>query len=328
MYLGSFVVVGLALSILGPSIGALKAQVGVDTGQISAVFTAQGAGYLLGASVIGRHFDRGASNRLFGRGLLALAVGVAAVPAARSLVVLVGLFGLIGAAAGTIDVGANTLLTRRRSAASASWLATLHLSFGVGALASPALVALSESLNDDVLIAAMGTAVVSCIVAAWAARADAPAAEGLAFDGPTGDATDDLVEGPPPIPPAPHRRERSAMPRAAWLIVGGLLLNVAAELLVRRMDPHLLRGRGPRSGHGHRRHGGLLGGVRHRTASERLPGPADVQLGHVVALRDAGAGRRRGDGDRPGITSDRVDGCGAHRVRARSPVPHDHRVGW
>ncbi len=221
MYLGSFVGVGLALSLLGPSIGLLKGQVEVDTGEISAVFTAQGAGYLLGATVIGRRFDRGASNGLFTRGLLTLAVGMAAVPAARSLVVLLCLFGVIGAAAGTIDVGGNTLLTRRRSGAPAAWLAALHLSFGIGALLSPALVAASESLRDDVLFATTVTAVVCCGVAAWAAWADPPPPGHQTSAGPI------PSRGPFRLRSVPRR---PAMPKGAWLIVGALLLNVAAEL--------------------------------------------------------------------------------------------------
>ena len=48
-YLASFVVLGLALTFLGPVLTTLRDQIGVSTATISVLFGAQSLGYLAGA---------------------------------------------------------------------------------------------------------------------------------------------------------------------------------------------------------------------------------------------------------------------------------------
>jgi FHS family Na+ dependent glucose MFS transporter 1 len=208
VYLAAFVVVGLALTLSGPAIGLLKAQVGAGTGAIGVVFTAQGAGYLVGALVLGHGYDRGSGNRLMALSLVAVAVGTLCLPLPDELLLLCLTFAAVGVAAAVVDVGGNTLLGWSRGGGAAPWLAALHFCFGLGALASPLVVAASDHLSDGIGPAAVAVAVTSVAVAAWV------------FPLPT----------PPRPEPAAVSHDRTAAERGTMLVSIFLFLYVGVEV--------------------------------------------------------------------------------------------------
>lgn len=142
LYLVAFVVLGLMSNLAGPGLSTLRTQVGASLGDIGLIFTAGSLGGLVGAIGGGRGFDRGLGHKLLGGVYLCAAAALLILPLATALTHLcVGFFAL-GACAGVIDVGCNSLIVwgngGRRSVG--SLLNALHLCFGLGALLAPTAV--------------------------------------------------------------------------------------------------------------------------------------------------------------------------------------------
>ena len=158
-YLASFIVVGLALSILGPSLTYLRLRAGVSKGEIGILFAAQSLGYLLGALGSGKVYDRGLGHVALAGGLVGIAAAASVIPFVSSVGGLAVAFGCIGAFAGLVDVGGNVLVVWvSRGSGSSRLLNALHLFFGIGALLSPVLVNRSIAWSDGlgVAVAALG----------------------------------------------------------------------------------------------------------------------------------------------------------------------------
>ena len=115
-YLASFVVLGLALTFLGPVLTTLRDQVGVSTATISVLFGAQSLGYLAGAVLGGRGYDLGFGHRLMAGSLVGAAVAFLVISVAGSLTVLIVFFVLLGLSGSIVDVGGNALLVWTRGA--------------------------------------------------------------------------------------------------------------------------------------------------------------------------------------------------------------------
>ncbi|HEX4491755.1 MAG TPA: MFS transporter [Acidimicrobiia bacterium] len=175
-YLSTFVVLGIVLGMLGPALPSLRRQVHASVGAISFVFVAQSAGYLAGAVIGGRGFDRGLGHRLLGGALAWMAVGLLLVTRAGSIVTLCAAFAFLGLALGVIEVGSNTLLLWARHPAPASTINALHFLFGVGALLSPLLVNRALALRGTVRLAYLGAACVAVLAAAIVAAYPSPRA--------------------------------------------------------------------------------------------------------------------------------------------------------
>jgi FHS family Na+ dependent glucose MFS transporter 1 len=168
LYLASFLVVGLALSVLGPALTELRDRTGSGIGGIGILFVGQSIGYVVGSLIGGRLYDRFLGHRVFAGALLLLAVGLALVPSFDTIDGLLIAFVLIGLGASTADVGANAMLMWKLGAGSGRAMNLLHLCFGLGALAAPLVV----HVGLDV---AARTAGVLCIVfAGWALTVPSP----------------------------------------------------------------------------------------------------------------------------------------------------------
>ncbi|MGZ4681814.1 MAG: MFS transporter [Acidimicrobiales bacterium] len=174
VYLASFLALGLSFSLIGPALSHLQEQTGSSLGAIGVLFTVQAFGYLIGSIVGGNLYDRGFGHRVLGSSLLLMAAALLAIPHARDLVLLCGLFGLVGTGAGSADVGGNTLLVWRRGGSDGAALNGLHLCFGIGALASPVLVAWSLSARGDLVAASFAMAVPTAAVGLWALLRPSP----------------------------------------------------------------------------------------------------------------------------------------------------------
>jgi len=163
-YLGSFVVLGFSLSTLGPALSVLRHHTDSSVGQISALFVAQGVGYLVGSIVSGRMYDARGGNRLLAAGCAVSAVASLCLPVVSSLVVLCLVCAVLGAMGGVIDVGGNTLVVWQLGSESGGWLAALHCCFGIGALCTPLAVAWSVDSGNDLWISSGLAATVALAV--------------------------------------------------------------------------------------------------------------------------------------------------------------------
>lgn len=139
-YFGSFVLLGMAASALGPSLPWLAERTGSEIGTIGFLFTATSLGYMLGSLGGGRGYDRLPGHRLLPLAILITGAGLAAVPYIGSLAALTPLMFFLGLSQGVLDVGGNLLLVWVHRARSAPFLNGLHFSFGLGAMLIPFIV--------------------------------------------------------------------------------------------------------------------------------------------------------------------------------------------
>ena len=96
LYLVSFLVVGMAMSVLGPALTELRDRSGADLGDIGVLFAGQSIGYIVGSFGGGRLYDRFNGHRVFAAALVVLGVGLALVPAFNGLTALFMTFVVIG----------------------------------------------------------------------------------------------------------------------------------------------------------------------------------------------------------------------------------------
>jgi MFS transporter, FHS family, Na+ dependent glucose transporter 1 len=211
-YYAAFVLLGLMLTSIGPSLDALQAQSGSTTEAIALLFTANSLGYIAGSLLAGRLYARIPGSRVLPVALLVLALLTLTIPAMGSLASLVIVFGLIGIPLGVMDVGGNTLLVWLYRDEVAPYMNALHLSFGVGAFLGPLVfdrfaVATGNAATTFWLLAALMVP-----VAVWLARLPSPDS-----------------------PPAAHvdAGGRSILRRYAWLvglIAAFFFMHMGAEL--------------------------------------------------------------------------------------------------
>lgn len=152
-YCGAFAALGLAVSALGPALPKLAEQVGVELDAISILFTARSAGFLAGAILAGRLYDRFSGHHLIALSLLMVALTITAVPFMPALGILVALFLLMGLFQPGIDVGGNTMLLWLYREKVGPVMTGVHFFFGVGALLSPLIIRWSFTNNSGLSIA-------------------------------------------------------------------------------------------------------------------------------------------------------------------------------
>lgn len=186
-YYATYVLLGLMLTAIGPSLDALQAQSGSSTGAIALLFTANAIGYIAGSLAAGPLYGRITGHRLLAAALLALAALTVTVPGLGSLALLIVVFALIGIPLGVIDVGGNTLLVWLYRADVPPYMNALHLSFGVGAVIGPLVFAWFAVASGNAATTYWLFAALTVPVALWLVRLPSPvspvAAETAAGEG-------------------------------------------------------------------------------------------------------------------------------------------------
>lgn len=168
LYLGSFLLVGLALSVLGPALTELRDRSGSGIGSIGVLFAGQSVGYIVGSLAAGRLYDRFDGHRVYAGALVVLGAGLGVLPLFDSLTGLFLAFLVTGLGASTTDLGANTLLLWQLGPGSGRAMNLLHLCFGLGALLAPLVVHIGLQFTG-------GAAAAGCLVMAYVAmRIPAP----------------------------------------------------------------------------------------------------------------------------------------------------------
>jgi fucose permease len=159
-YFAAFLGLGVAISFFGPALPTLRHQTHSSVGEMGFVFAAQSLGGLAGSIAAGRLFRRFGGPHLIAVAVFALAGSMAVIGVATSLVVVIACGLVLGAGAGTMDVGANTLVpTVVDPAALVSSMNALHMCFAIGAVATPLLVGLSTATTDGLDVATLTFAI-------------------------------------------------------------------------------------------------------------------------------------------------------------------------
>ena len=143
-YYAGFIGIGLSMSALGPTLTKLADQTGTVLAEISLLFMAKSAGYLIGTFIGGRLSDRLPGNPLIAISLLTMAGMLALTPVIPVLWILSGALLIMGIAEGVLDVGANTSLMWSHGDRIGPWMNGLHFFFGVGAFLCPIIIDWTE----------------------------------------------------------------------------------------------------------------------------------------------------------------------------------------
>ena len=180
-YYAAFIALGLVTAALGPTLPGLAEQTRTTLSQISYLFIARSLGYLLGSFVGGRLYDRMDGHPVIGNLLLVMVASVFLVPYMPILWLLVGVFVMIGAAEGAVDVGGNTLLVWVHRDKVGPYMNGLHFFFGVGAFLSPIIIGLF--ISDGIAWGYWVLAVMIIPVAIWFRLLPSPPIQRTAYDG-------------------------------------------------------------------------------------------------------------------------------------------------
>lgn len=140
LYLTSFLIVGMSLSMLGPALTELREKSGSGIGAIGVLFMGQSLGYVFGPVIGGLLYDRFDGHRVYATGLIVLSCGLLAVPHLDTRPTLFCAFVVMGLGASVVDLGGNTLLMWELKADGQRAMNLLHMFFGVGAVVAPLLV--------------------------------------------------------------------------------------------------------------------------------------------------------------------------------------------
>ena len=184
-YFGSFIVLGLAIASLGPTLPALAENTGTSLGLISLLFTAHSLGYLLSAIFGGRLYDRLPGHPVMVACLLVIGAMLALVPLIPELWLLFAIVLIEGLAAGSLDIGGNTLLVWVHRERVGPFMNALHFFFGVGAVLAPIIIAGLVALSGSITWAYWALALLALPAALWLLPRPSPAAPAAAEDEPT-----------------------------------------------------------------------------------------------------------------------------------------------
>lgn len=140
-YFAAFILLGMASAALGPTITRLADNTGSTVAQISILFTARSLGFLTGAQVSGRLYDRWPGNTILIGGLILTGGTLLLTPIVPLLWLLTAVMFFGGMAESSIDVGGNTMLLWLYGEKAGPLMNGLHFFFGFGSFLAPILLA-------------------------------------------------------------------------------------------------------------------------------------------------------------------------------------------
>lgn len=140
-YYLTFIAMGLSAGLLGPTLFGLTKQTNSTFAQIGFVFSVHSLGYILGATVFGRLYDRIGGHKILSVMIVVLSAALVLISFSTTLWLLLLAALILGTAEGVGQVGVNTLLIWLFGERSTPYLNGAHFCFGVGALTSPIIVA-------------------------------------------------------------------------------------------------------------------------------------------------------------------------------------------
>ena len=150
----AFVGLGVAYSIMGPTLLDLAARLRVGVTAMSSMFTVRAMGAVTGSVVSGVLLDRKReySYAIVSASILVCIISLCIIPYSIHLAMM-GVFTFIcGVSLGALDNACNTILLRLWRTGSGPSMQLLHFAFGVGAVLAPLLAEpfISSELEDPV----------------------------------------------------------------------------------------------------------------------------------------------------------------------------------
>jgi len=139
-YFSVALMMGVGLSILGPSVSHLEEKLEVSKSVIAILFAVGSVSNFLGAVASGRVMNRFGGHMSLRIGLVGIALGILLLCTGPTLVVVAIGMAFSGSFAALCDTGMNTLTVWARAGEAGPALNALHLSFGVGAFMAPLAV--------------------------------------------------------------------------------------------------------------------------------------------------------------------------------------------
>jgi len=139
-YYISYITIGFATGIIGPTLQGLAGQTGAMLKGISLLFPVLSVGYLIGSLTSGHIFDRIKGHPVIAGAIVLMAAAMALVPAVSLFWILMLLFFIIGLASSCVDVGGNALIIWVHRDKVAPFMVGLHFFFGFGAFFAPMVV--------------------------------------------------------------------------------------------------------------------------------------------------------------------------------------------
>lgn len=183
-YYAAFISLGLAGAVIGPTIPALAAHTHSHLNEVSFLFIAISAGYLIGSLLAGRFYDRQPGNPVMAASLVLISVTLFLTPLIPLLWLLAIILFLLGIGEGCLDVGGNTLLIWLHHEKVGPFMNGLHFMFGVGAFISPIIIAEMVLLSGDINWGYWVLALLVIPVIFWLLRLPSPKNIPLAEDQP------------------------------------------------------------------------------------------------------------------------------------------------
>lgn len=152
-YYVAFIVLGLRLGSLGPTLPGLAEQTYASLSEVSSLFITHALGYLIGSLQGGKWYDRLPGHRVMASVIFAMVLITAIVPLLPSIWLLNIAFLILGIAEATVDVGGNTLCVWVHRKKVGPVLNGLYFFVAFGAFFSPLIVAQMVSMGGGIRLA-------------------------------------------------------------------------------------------------------------------------------------------------------------------------------
>ena len=149
-YYLAFIAVGMVSAVFGPTLLGLAKQTGAGLGDMSFLFAARAVGYLCGALVGGRLYDRYPGHPIFVLFLGLLAVFMVGIPLIPMFWGLMSVLMLGGLSENLLIVGGNTLLIWVHRRQVGPFMNGLHFCFGFGCFLAPLIIAQVLAATDTI----------------------------------------------------------------------------------------------------------------------------------------------------------------------------------
>lgn len=183
-YYAAFISLGLAGAVIGPTLPGLAEHTHSHLNEISFLFIAISAGYLIGSLIAGRFYDRRPGNPVMAASLVLISVTLFLTPMILKLWLLAIILLLLGIGEGCLDVGGNTLLMWLHREKVGPFMNGLHFMFGVGSFISPIIIAEMVLLSGDINLGYSVLALLLIPVIIWILRLPSPKNIPIAEDQP------------------------------------------------------------------------------------------------------------------------------------------------